>query len=575
MDVASDDEIELVEREHEDQAVFHLAGAILAERPPHPEAVFGGLKRAWGSFGDEDIRIIPVNDRIYSIIVKLESAAKQILNSGPWNIENRLMNIVPWPRDLAIEEVDFSPIQFWVHIANLPLGMISEGSGWNIGRKIGKVVEVEDPIMFPRSFLRVKVIVDGRKPLNAGFWFPKVGEKRRKIKIGYERLKDFCYRCGRIGHAVRFCKWDDCPEEIDNFYGPDTKVTVARKLIFDEFPANSKKAGGDFWAELGGLKEDAERVRHAHALARTTMGSGGRREEVLDSVTATQLARSMGPRHQTEAEGHMGESELLPRQCHQSEGVGRGNDHSHPDIFADLEPAVDPGPCPAQYCEAHDSYLFAQVNPASVTVESQITNISASPLIQFPPLSFHTPNSDGFIDPLSEVVTKYRSPVELSDCSDSEPMGTPKYIVNEVSDDDDHGSRAIIPVLVKNTSPMQTEVCLSAVFDRLKLKRRSELVDRAENGKRWKGDLSVMCVDRGSQQSVNVGEAVACRTRCGKQKSGRGKSKPVKVRNALVDSRILPLENLTEISIDYVSSWNVFTTENGGGGGPNSTTRQP
>lgn len=277
MNVASDDEIELVEQGGQEE-VFHLAGAILAERPPRSEAVFGGLKRAWGSFGDDDIRIIPVNDRIYSIIVKLETTAKSILSSSPWNIDNRLMNIVPWPRDLAIEDVDFSPIQFWIHIKHLPLGMLSEGSGWNIGRRIGKVVEVEDPIEFPRTFLRVKVSVDGRKPLSGGFWHPKVGKDRRKIKIGYERLKDFCYRCGRIGHAVKFCKWDDCPDEIDNFYGPETKVTVARKLIFDDFPSVNAVAGDGFWDDLGSRNRDDAMmgVTPTHMIQRVRLWSQGK-----------------------------------------------------------------------------------------------------------------------------------------------------------------------------------------------------------------------------------------------------------------------------------------------------------
>ncbi|KAK9940317.1 hypothetical protein M0R45_016985 [Rubus argutus] len=113
----SDEEIELVPRAEEDGAeLFYLAGALIARKHPHKLGVFWGPRRAWGALEDEDIQIILVIDRIYSFVVRQESVATHIVNSGPWNIDNCLLNIFPWPRDLAIEDIDFSPIQFWIQI---------------------------------------------------------------------------------------------------------------------------------------------------------------------------------------------------------------------------------------------------------------------------------------------------------------------------------------------------------------------------------------------------------------------------------------------------------------------------
>lgn len=156
--------------------------------------------------GDGNFRIVHVDDRIYSIMVSNEALATYILESGPWNVDNRLFNVLPWPRDLVIEEVNFSGIKFWIQIHNVPLGVMTDGTARSIARRVGEVLEVEDPIKVPRPYLRVRVKLDGQKPLYSGFYEPRGGPKRRRICVKYERLREFCYRCGRIGHSCKFCQ---------------------------------------------------------------------------------------------------------------------------------------------------------------------------------------------------------------------------------------------------------------------------------------------------------------------------------------------------------------------------------
>lgn len=59
-----------------------------------------------------------------------------------------------------------------------------------------------------RGFLRVKVTVNTIKPLTASCWLPREQYKHTQIEFRYERLQDFCYRCGRIRHTDTECSFE-------------------------------------------------------------------------------------------------------------------------------------------------------------------------------------------------------------------------------------------------------------------------------------------------------------------------------------------------------------------------------
>ena len=89
--------------------------------------------------------------------------------------------------------------------------------GWAIGSTLGKVLEVEvfdSGVQWARC-LRVRVRIDVTKRLVRGKKINIEGGEGRWVQFKYERLPNFCYRCGLLSHALK-----DCPEaEVCNMLG--------------------------------------------------------------------------------------------------------------------------------------------------------------------------------------------------------------------------------------------------------------------------------------------------------------------------------------------------------------------
>ncbi|KAI9107142.1 hypothetical protein K1719_021751 [Acacia pycnantha] len=63
-----------------------------------------------------------------------------------------------------------------------------------------------------RNFLRVRVMLDLRKPLVSRFWLLKPDGMNVWISVQYEKLQNFCYNCRKIGHDRRDCNMEKVME---------------------------------------------------------------------------------------------------------------------------------------------------------------------------------------------------------------------------------------------------------------------------------------------------------------------------------------------------------------------------
>ncbi|KAH7526808.1 hypothetical protein JRO89_XSUnG0053100 [Xanthoceras sorbifolium] len=133
---------------------------------------------------------------------------KQILEGGLWAFDKNLLVLKEASGVGRISDVNLNLTPFWIQLHNLPLACMCREVGLILGGLIGKMIEIDGGSSGSclGKFIRVRVMLDVSKPLLRGLRV-KVGypEEICSVVLCYEKLPNFCYFCGKLGHHVREC----------------------------------------------------------------------------------------------------------------------------------------------------------------------------------------------------------------------------------------------------------------------------------------------------------------------------------------------------------------------------------
>ncbi|KAF7146847.1 hypothetical protein RHSIM_Rhsim03G0009600 [Rhododendron simsii] len=194
-----------------------LVGKVLGTKMFNGPVVFNILTAVWKTRAS--FTVTPWNNNIFLFRFEEEEDRRFVLQEGPWSVMNNLLVLTPLKDGTVVEQMDFSKCHFWVQIHGLPIEKMSRTNAEIIGRRFGRLLAIEtspDNILLARSFLRVKVEINIDQPLPKGFWIRRKKPESKDLWISYkyEKLQDFCYACGRIGHESRGCRFVT-REEVD------------------------------------------------------------------------------------------------------------------------------------------------------------------------------------------------------------------------------------------------------------------------------------------------------------------------------------------------------------------------
>ncbi|KAF7131646.1 hypothetical protein RHSIM_Rhsim09G0090900 [Rhododendron simsii] len=156
-----------------------------------------------------------------------------VLQDGPWSIMNSLLVLKPLENNMVVSEIQFQHCPFWVQIHGLPVEKMCRAKSEIIGKRFGKLIAIEaapSNMLLSRSFLRIKVEINISQPIPKGFMLQGKTGRDLWISYVYERLPDFCYACGRIGHDKCSCRFTAKGTESHSGYGPKLRTGRARKI---------------------------------------------------------------------------------------------------------------------------------------------------------------------------------------------------------------------------------------------------------------------------------------------------------------------------------------------------------
>lgn len=291
---------------------FCCVGMIISEKKPRLNAVQNVLSHAWKKY--TSIHIKELNQQVLLIEFERKQDYDEIMDSCPWAIQGQCPSLKNWTGAMRIEDVDFMKTQIWVQVHGLELDRLNDENAQLIGNNLGDVAQIENtmgPEGLDRSFLRMKVVIDARKPLKAGFWYARQNGEHAWARIKYERLPEFCYGCGTLGHTEKSCQGQLVRAEEDPrdpMYGPWLNVDRPKKReLGHRSMGQEKKAGmeekAQNWSELMAKKKERDKamlsiwkLRIDNLQPRTEKEAGQGDEDTNDSTEGSaQQSRSNNP----------------------------------------------------------------------------------------------------------------------------------------------------------------------------------------------------------------------------------------------------------------------------------------
>ncbi|KAI9119800.1 hypothetical protein K1719_009189 [Acacia pycnantha] len=183
-----------------------LIGKVLSNRSYTRSAMESILRKAWNL--QEGFDVIEIDGNAFMFKFEDGNEYNRILRGRPWSINGSVLNLLERAKYKSCEEFDFSKCPVWIQMHNVPVEAMCLENAVMIGGYVGEVQMVEDPYYqsrYLRGFLRARILLDLRRPLAYGFWLPRPNEESIWISICYEKLQNFCYNCGKVGHDNRAC----------------------------------------------------------------------------------------------------------------------------------------------------------------------------------------------------------------------------------------------------------------------------------------------------------------------------------------------------------------------------------
>ncbi|KAK3199011.1 hypothetical protein Dsin_022426 [Dipteronia sinensis] len=179
-----------------------LAGRILSLYLINRDAFRTIISRIWKVRGEVEIEVI--NGNTYDFHFQFPDDRRKVLAGGPWSFKDSLIVLEEPTGKGELQSLKFCTAEFWVQISNIPILCMTKEIWRFLGSIIGEVREVDtrpSGDCLGKCF-RVRVAIEVDKPIRRFLRVDVLGDGEETVMpLQYERLPNFCFRCGILGHT--------------------------------------------------------------------------------------------------------------------------------------------------------------------------------------------------------------------------------------------------------------------------------------------------------------------------------------------------------------------------------------
>lgn len=234
-----------------------VVGKVLTTKPVNRDGFRRNMKNIWVTSGGMSIESLGTNQFIFHFVH--EEDKRRILTGGPWHYDNALILTVE-PKGVGeISKIEFRKATFWVQFHNIPILCMNKATALFLGNMIGKVKDIDtgDDGDCLGNFMRVRVEIDVTKPLERCSNVELFEGEEVTVLLKYERLPDYCFDCGLLGHTDKECPSEDPNRE----FSFKTKAKYADWLKAP-LPVKFKKPGDQQHEQNQRKTRNSESVPH-------------------------------------------------------------------------------------------------------------------------------------------------------------------------------------------------------------------------------------------------------------------------------------------------------------------------
>lgn len=181
------------------------------------------LKHVWKIRGIVDTHSL--GDTRFILEFSEEGDFNHVTRGGPWRYLKDAVLIEALKDSEYPMTVTFRSVPIWAHFKNIPFYLLSKELTRDLGRKLGSLITIDNNSRgdICSKFVRARVLLPTNQALQK--WISLIDEVTNEevvVSVFFERLPNFCFHCGLIGHVIGNCTLPDSKKE--NNYSADLEV---------------------------------------------------------------------------------------------------------------------------------------------------------------------------------------------------------------------------------------------------------------------------------------------------------------------------------------------------------------